>query len=592
MKQRKLAWRIYLYFLISALFAISAVLTNTVYSMRQYHKNEVMKDLEIRARIVAEDVARLQLESERSKADDICKNIGRTSMTRITVILPDGKVIGDSDRDPSMMPNHGDREEVRKALGGATGYSIRYSETIHSALMYIALPIKKDGMLVAVIRASLPLTMVDWSINVAIRHILAGSIIVALLFALITFHLSKSVSRPLENIREVAYRLALGDLAARVVLPEDEETASLAKAINKMADQLSIRINTISKQNNEMEAVLSGMTDGVLTVDRNEHIMRINAAAGIMLGVSVDASRGRSMQEVIRNSDLLKFASDSLKATGIVETEVTLYLEQDRYLQLHGTALKDHAGANIGALIVINDITSIRKLEQVRRDFVANASHELKTPVTALKGCIETLEESANLHKDDIARFVSMMARHTIRLQSIIEDLLSLSEIEHDTSKGRILREQADLAVIVAKVADYHENQAAKKAIKIIYIQPARPVLADVNVALMEQAIGNLVDNAIKYGTEGKSIRLSIRRGNTHVSIDVADEWPGIEKKHLPRIFERFYRIDQARSRAMGGTGLGLSIVRHIALAHNGDVSVTSVYGQGSTFTITLPLPK
>jgi two-component system phosphate regulon sensor histidine kinase PhoR len=306
------------------------------------------------------------------------------------------------------------------------------------------------------------------------------------------------------------------------------------------------------------------------------------------LDVTEDQARGRTIQETVRNPDMQKFVAATLAGDGPAESDVVLYGDEERHLQLHGTALTSPAGQRIGALVVLNDITRVKRLETVRQDFVANVSHELKTPITALKGCVETLAERRRWSAEDEERFMAMMGRQVDRMNSIVEDLLSLSRIEHDAQRKRIPLEPGAVCEVLHKAGQASGRAADAKGIALT-VECDGGLTAPINAALLEQAVGNLIDNAIKYSAERTRVAVSGALRDNAVEIRVTDQGPGIEKKHLSRIFERFYRVDQARSRALGGTGLGLAIVKHIVLAHGGQVSVESTPGQGSAFTIRIP---
>ncbi|MCX6992045.1 MAG: ATP-binding protein [Kiritimatiellaeota bacterium] len=588
MRRKKIMWRIYVSFLLSAMTAFAAMAWYATQSLRWFHQDQVAAELLMQARIISREAAAILPETEPGTADRLCKELGRLMTTRITLILPDGRVIGDAEDNPDGMDNHRNRPEIAAVLQGATGKAVRFSDTRRQSLMYLAIPVRQGNTLLAVARVSLPLTVIDWSLHAVVRNIIMGWLIVAILFAVVTWLLSRRISRPLEDMRRVAERIARGDLEARVARPDSEELGDLARTLNQMAAQLGERLGTITRQRNEQEAVLASMVEGVLAVDRDERILHLNHAAARLLELAPEQARGRSIQEAVRNRDLQAFIGATLARTGSAESEIVIYGNEERYLQLHGTALTDIAGHNIGALIVLNDITRLKRLETVRRDFVANVSHELKTPITALKGCVETLSDNESMDPVENSRFLAMMVRQVARMETLVEDLLSLSRIEFDAERKRIALDQGAIGDVLQRAAQSFTVAAAAKSISLVVECPAE-VFAPINAALLEQAVGNLLDNAIKFSANGTRILISGRLAGNEVEIQVTDQGPGIEKKHLSRLFERFYRIDQSRSRAMGGTGLGLAIVKHIALAHRGTVAVESTLGKGSTFTIRIP---
>ncbi|MDP2990414.1 MAG: ATP-binding protein [Kiritimatiellota bacterium] len=419
-------------------------------------------------------------------------------------------------------------------------------------------------------------------------ELLLGWLIVAILFAVVTWLLSRRISRPLEDMRRVAERIARGDLEARVARPDSEELGDLARTLNQMAEQLGERLSIITRQHNEQEAVLASMVEGVLAVDRDERILNLNQAAAHLLDLAPEQARGRSIQETVRNRDLQAFIGATLAGTGSAEGEIVIYGNEERFLQLHGTALRDRTAHHIGAVIVLSDITRLKRLETVRRDFVANVSHELKTPVTALKGCVETISDTRPMDPVEHARFLAMMGRQVERMETLVADLLSLSRIEFDAERKRVTLEPGTIDDVLQRAVQSFTTTAAAKSISLTVECPAE-VRAPINAALLEQAVGNLLDNAIKFSANGTQVLVCGCLAGNDVEIKVTDQGPGIDRKHRSRIFERFYRVDDARSRTLGGTGLGLAIVKHIALAHHGTVSVTSEPGNGSTFTIRIP---
>jgi two-component system phosphate regulon sensor histidine kinase PhoR len=330
------------------------------------------------------------------------------------------------------------------------------------------------------------------------------------------------------------------------------------------------------------------MIEGVLAIDARQRVLGINRAAAELLGVDLGRIIGRPLQEVVRNPDLRRFALLAIDCREPVEDDLVLHGIRDRTIRLRGTALRDASGEG-GAVIVLNDVTDMQRLENVRRDFVANVSHELKTPVASIKGFVETLLDGAADDPADNRRFLEIIARQADRLAAIIEDLLSLSRIEQAEGTGDLPRERVAIgSVLAAAIADC-EPRAAERTIAFETDCPT-DLVAAVNPPLVEQALINLVDNAIKHSEPGRTIRLAAAAEDGDLLIRVRDEGCGIEPEHLPRLFERFYRVDQARSRQQGGTGLGLAIVKHIVQAHGGTVDVESTPGVGTTFTIRLPL--
>lgn len=585
----RLLWRVYVCFLVCIVAAVAVTTWYADTALRQFHEEQVAGDLLVRARVFANELAPLFPGINQAEIDKRCKEFGRIAGTRETVVLPDGSVAGDSDDIPSRMENHKDRPEIATAMAGQTGKAVRFSDTSRRSMLYLAVPIINNGAIVGVVRSSVALSDMETVLGMVYMHIAYGGIAMAVLSALLAFYLSRRISRPLEEVGRVASRLAEGDLDARVAPGEGGEASTLARTLNQMASQLKERMESLARQGNEQRAVLSSMTEGVLAVDTHERILDLNQAAALLLDLVPGQARGRSIQEAVRNLDLQQFIRSTLAAGTSGEADIILHGEGERYLQLNGTILTAADGTKLGVLVVLNDVTRLKQLETVRRDFVANVSHELKTPITTLKGCVETLSENANVSREDHERFLGMMRRHVERLDAIVEDLLTLSRIEYDADRGRIPTKPQTVCDFLREAIQAFAGAAGAKSIAVV-LECSGDLVAPINAQLLDHAVGNLIDNAIKYSEKGTKVVVSAARTGEHIEISVADQGPGIEKKHLDRIFERFYRVDSARSRGLGGTGLGLAIVKHAVIAHRGTVTVESTPGRGSVFKIRIPV--
>jgi two-component system phosphate regulon sensor histidine kinase PhoR len=334
------------------------------------------------------------------------------------------------------------------------------------------------------------------------------------------------------------------------------------------------------------EAVLSSMIEGVLAIDADKRIIALNRAGAGLLGVDPEAALEKTVQEIVQDSELRWFINRTLSAKDAIEREVEVN-KGEQILQAHGTSLRDPSGTALGVLIVLHDVTHLRRLEHVRRDFVANVSHELKTPITSIKGFVETLMAGAIREPENAENFLRIVARQTERLNEIIDDLLSLSRIEKDAERGQIFLTTQRIKGVLAAAIQVCEPKARERNITILLDCPD-DLRARINAPLLEQAVVNLVDNAIKYSEKDREVRVEAQSSGPEVLVRVRDQGSGIAPEHLPRLFERFYRVDSGRSRQSGGTGLGLAIVKHIAQAHNGKVTVTSTPGKGSVFTLHL----
>lgn len=588
MRRKKLLWKIYPSYLIVVVLALAAMVWYTSDIVSALYNARLADDLKTEAVLTEKLLAgRFTLEAS-PEIDAVLKEVGPKIPIRITVLLPSGIVLGDSQEDPAKMENHSTRPEVVDALAGKVGISSRYSSTSQMGLVYAAVPVLKDGRTVAVIRAALPHRSLDLVIREAYKEIIVGALIVFTLAAVLSFSISYTINKPIVQLKQGAARFAEGDLQYRLRVSELEEFGKLAVAMNKMASQLHERLNLITKQRNELEAVLSGMMEAVVVVDNDKRVLQINEAAEDLFGINKDRVRGKTIQEAVRNTDFHRFIAGTLAEDEPREGDIVFMGDPERYLQAHGAILRDEQSRGIGAVVVLNDVTRLKTLENIRRDFVANVSHELKTPITSIKGFLETLKEGAIHDPETAGRFLDIIIKHTDRMTFIIEDLLSLSRIEQDAEKGEIPLAPGSLEDVLEAVVKQCSPKAQSKGITVV-CNCEKDMTANINQTLLEQAIVNLADNAVKYSDPGKTVTIECLRTPSEITIKVIDQGCGIPKEHLTRVFERFYRVDKARSRKVGGTGLGLAIVRHIVNAHNGSITVESSPGRGSVFSIHLP---
>ena len=588
MARKSLIWQFYPVFLIIIVAVLLAVVLYTSHFSRTLYYNEVANDLHIRAEIIKYQIEPMIKSGSFSEIDKICKSLGAAGASRITIILPDGQVIGDSDENTAIMKNHSDRPEFKTAMNGDVGKSVRFSDTLGKNMMYLAIPIKQDDKITAVVRTAVPITTIDNELANLHKKILWTGIIIAICAAAASWVVSKRLTRPIEQMTETARNFASGDFGHRLSIPDTIELAELAKTLNEMARQLADRIDTITRDKNETQAILSSMIEGVIAIDYDGCIVSINNAAAELLKIDKTVAHGKSVEEIVRNPEFIEFVKNTLTEKQPAEADISLTNNGGHFLRLHGTVLTDAKEQKMGAVIVLHDITRIRQLEEVRRDFVANVSHELKTPITSIKGFVETLLEGVVKDPVQIQRFLNIIAKHSERLDAIIDDLLALSRLEEDDEKRKLSFEEHHLKPVLASAIELSKVKAEQKNITVELVC-SEETTAKINSALIEQAVINLVDNAVKYSQENSTVTVNAQKKLNEIVITVTDHGCGIEKKHLSRIFERFYVVDKARSRKLGGTGLGLAIVKHISGVHGGYVTVESQVGHGSTFTIHLP---
>jgi len=557
----------------------SGLITGTL--MRRLSYRQTVESLAEAARLAQVMI----LTEDPEEADGVCKRLGSERL-RFTVIRLDGTVLGDSEMDPAAMDSHLDREELLAARQGRMGVAARFSANVGRRMIYLALPAVEHRGVHLVVRVS----TIEQNLRAELqglyaRSALAGLILLAALTAL-TLLVERRMIDPIAALQRAAGAYAAGALDHSLHVSGPPDLKALADSLNRMAAILRRRMAEVTAQRNQLQAVLAGMVEALIVLDRDRVIREVNPSALRLAGRSLAEVRGASLLEVFRNSQLDELARRALGADAPLEGTITLPGVREATLQVHAAQLPDAEG---GILLVLNDITRLQALETVRRDFVANVSHELKTPITALKGALETLTGGV-LEEDPAAaqRFLAVAVRHSDRLASIVDDLLTLSRLEQQGAS--LQRQECVLEDIARGALQVCQLKADSRGVKL-ELQAEEGLRAAVNPQLLEQALSNLIDNAVKYSDAGSTVSVLLRRDIGGVRLAVQDRGIGIPKRDLPRVFERFYRVDKARSRELGGTGLGLAIVKHIVLAHGGTVEAESEPGGGSTFTILLPLP-
>ncbi len=522
---------------------------------------------------------------------DFCRETRRfdqTSGIRVTLIQGDGKVDCDSLGRPEEFEGQLNRPEIKQALEGRTRDWTRYNAGLDRRVFYMAVPVLRNDELFGIFYLSTDLGELDQALAQLHYSLLGAGAVLLVLSSLGARWVIGGITRPLGQLQQAIARLGNGQWSARVPIGEDRELADLDEAFNRMADQLQRQLSVLVQNNNEQKAVLASMAEGVLALDSQERVISMNMASARLLGLDQTQAQGRRLREVVRNADLSRFITRALDEAEPVEADVLLLGDRQRVMQARGSALHDVEGRAIGAVIVLNDVTDFRRLEHIRRDFVANVSHELKTPVTSIKGFVETLLDGAVNDPQDADRFLRIIAKQADRLHAIIEDLLSLSKIEQSEDSEDIALQVLPLRPVLESAVNTCQTIAQERNIDVLLACDER-LQAKINPVLLEQAVVNLLDNALKYSDPSRQVQVEAADSDTEITIRVTDHGCGIAAEHVVRIFERFYRVDRARSRKLGGTGLGLAIVKHIVQTHRGHVTVDSTPGIGSTFTIHLP---
>ena len=521
--------------------------------------------------------------------DDLANRIGQSLGVRATIINPEGIVIGDSDVGKEALPkleNHITRAEVQDAMQKGFGQSKRFSTSIRKNMLYMAVPLGKSK-LIGILRLAIPLSDIE-----LVESKMFKTISVAIIFAIFatliaSFFFSIMISRPLYEMSAIAKRLAMGDFSRKAIVHANDETGDLAKALNDMADEINAKVKNISSEKAKLETILSSMFEGIMLTNERGEILLLNPSIRKLFFID-SSPEGRKPLEVIRNNAIQEIVDRVLHENReVITQEVSISIPEQKTIMINGVpVVKDNVIE--GAVFVFHDITELKRLEEIRKDFVANVSHELRTPISSIKGYAETLLDGKVDNEDTVKEFLSIIYQDSNRLANLIDDLLDLSKIE--SGKMKLEFEPLEILPIVNRCVNVLRKSAKDKSLSVKLDIPTNLLKILGDHKRLSQVFLNLLDNAIKYTPEGGSITVNATSKEKIVQVDISDTGIGISEKDLPRIFERFYRVDKARSRELGGTGLGLSIVKHIIQAHNGQVWVQSTLGQGSTFSFTIPI--
>lgn len=525
-------------------------------------------------------------------SSEFLSRLGRDFDIRIDWLTPDGAIQSASQENLQPTHRYSFYKDVRAALSGGEGEFEGAYPGQEEKRYFVSMPVIRDGKIDGIVRVSRAMK----EINHGLASTYAVLALALLFFTFLPFlffrYIQKEIGLPLENIKTGIRRFTEGNLGARLPAPECDDLAELVININSMAASFENRLRQLSDQYNNLESVVRSLREGILVIDFNERVVKINSAAYEMLGTVTAVPEGKPLQEVVRNVNLQRFILDSLAGCHAQEAEISLHESREMIVQVYSSIILGESGEAAAVMIVVSDTTHLKLLENVRRDFVANVSHELKTPITSIQGFIETLLDGAVDNPADNRRFLGIIHKQTERLNNIFNDLLLLADLERESGERAFRSETLHLPELVESSIQLCHIAAAAKGITfdLTGVLPVRGLMG--SASLLEQALVNLASNAIKYGPPHSSVRITSTVEGEKVRISVIDEGPGIEKRYLARLFERFYRVDPSRSRAEGGTGLGLSIVKHIAALHEGSVDVESEPGKGSIFSLLLPLSQ
>lgn len=525
------------------------------------------------------------------EVQSIVSSLGEKTGVRITVIDENGVVLGDTDKNPRDMENHSERPEIKDAFNNQIGESSRYSSTLQKEMFYVAVPYQDNNQAInTVIRTSLPLSIVQQALVPLEAKVIYMGIALTVFALLLSLAISKTTTKSLAGIINISEELAKGNLNVDIPITESKgEIPKITMALNHMTQKLNEVFKQLSREKNQLEAVLSAMSEGVMVVTEKGNIVIMNDALKEMFNLTDDQVK-KTYWEVLRNREVVKLIDDVLENWEPDNKEVFYLYPEERYYLANVIPL-DSPEKEV--IVVMFDITEFKRLENIKADFIANVSHELRTPLTAIKGYTETLEEDAFENPEEQKHFLKIIKRHADRLINIVSDLLVLSEVEgrdvlsEENESGDF--EEVNVDEVIRSTVEALKSKAIEKELNVVFKPSIKDHKITANRFLLEQMFINLIDNAVKYTPEKGKIGIDITDQDQDLKIEIYDTGFGIPKESLPRIFERFYRVDKTRSRKMGGTGLGLSIVKHIIIIHGGKIDVESEEGKGTKFIISLP---
>lgn len=513
----------------------------------------------------------------------------KKSGSRITIIQSDGLVVAESDGKINEMDNHRFREEIKNAFEKQKVFlSLRYSNTLKGYYQYVAAPINTDNF-TGVLRTATPLKEVEIIINEMLMMILVGIVIGAIVAIIVAYQLTKRFMEPINELTEAAIKISEGDYEDKIYIDQSDEVGVLAEAFNNMIYKLRINRWTLENKNAELESILSSMGSGIIVVGHDLKVGIYNKKFLELFNIKDEVVTGKLFYEVTRNLVIFEMLEQALELGKMIVKEAKVYEPSGEKIYLiYANQIKSKVEPRkkFGALLVVQDITQMRKLENMRSDFVSNVTHELKTPLTSIRGFVETLKNGAIDDEKVALQFLNIIDIEAERLEGLIHDILVLSEIEAMVGENNI--KDYNMEEIVNEVIEILMPEAIEKKIKIEPIIENDLKSFRCNKNRIKQLIINIVGNAIKYTDEG-FVKIYLREEFNNLLIIIEDTGIGIEKKHIPRLFERFYRVDKGRSRSTGGTGLGLSIAKHIVELYNGKINIDSKESEGTKVKIRLP---
>ena len=570
MRKNTIFRKIFINFVIVIFITAGLFLLFSSQIVKTYYINTLSKDLEQVARTVSSSVKFMHSSNEKESIQEFVKEIGLSKGYRITIVGSDGVVWGDSEKNPEEMENHKNRPEIIKALKGEIGTSIRYSKTTKEYMLYVAVPIRRDGEIIGVARASMFMKSIYNLINTLKTRLIFSTLLSSIAALLLSYFLSKGITTPIKELVEFSKRISMGVFSEGTIPKRNDEIGELMENMNIMAKRIGKLVENLKSEGETLETIIKSIDEAILLIDGNGVIKHANKEFKNLIGK--EKVEERYYWEVVKDDELRKFIKKALDKESMRE-RIQI---KDRNFILSSRKIET---AN-KILVTFYDVTELQKYEEMKKEFIGNLSHELKTPLTSIKGFVEVMKEEGKL------KYMDVIERNIDRMIQIVKDIQMLSKLEYRKTKAQI--ESVDALDILKDIEKLFYKKAEEKGLNFLIEVEEKPFYIKVDPYLFEEMLVNLVDNAIRYTDRG-SVSVKIYRDKGGFFVEVKDTGIGIPKEHINRIFERFYVVDKSRSKRTGGTGLGLSIVKHIVLLHNGKIDVRSIPGEGTTFTIFIP---
>ena len=587
-------WRLILYYLV--VIAVIVIAMGVIFTcfLNYFYMQTLQDNLYIQARLTASLVKEMiDRDAMPEEIDAYSKSLERELGIRLTLIDAEGFVIADSAENPSLMENHRDRPEIMEAKEGNTGIAIRYSVTLAEDMYYLAIPLESDftagyrDSTIAFVRLALPLAGINQARSNLVLFLIGALIISSVLALVAAVIFSEKITGPIRKISAASKMIAEGNYNPVIAITGADELSELALNIKEMGQSLSKKMEQVLWEKSKLETVVSSMTSGIILTDKDQKIELINPAAEELFELRSDQAVGQPVQKVIRYHVLNENLRAGYRDGKSRLIEINLYYPRTAVLETHIMPVRDTENEIIGIILLFHEVTKLRSIEKMRSDFVANVSHELRTPLTAVRGYTETIMHE-DLKREQLLDFLEVIDRETNRLSVLVDDLLDLAQIENE--KSIIKKAAVNLSVMINEVIQRVAVLQKQRNVVITTDLPPENMLVEGNFEWLCQALVNILENSIRHGYPEGEITIKVSSAGAEAVVEISDNGPGIPEADLPYVFERFYRVDKARSRKSGGTGLGLSIVKHIMEAHGADYSLESSEGRGTIFCFSLPL--